>query len=54
VNAIKNDKPIITQIAPVILATLIHPREIILKITKPGRMKINKAFEVNLFGFSNK
>ena len=25
-NAIKNDNPIITHIAPVMLATLIHPR----------------------------
>jgi hypothetical protein len=54
VNAIKNDNPIITQIAPVILAILIHAREIILKITKPGSMKIKKAFGVNLLGFPYK
>jgi hypothetical protein len=54
VNAIKNDNPSITQTAPVILATLIHPRDIILKMTKPGRRKIKKALEVNLLRFSNK
>jgi hypothetical protein len=54
VKVIKNDNPIITQIAPVILATLIHPREIILNITKPGRIRIKKEFGVNLLGFSYK
>jgi hypothetical protein len=53
-NAIKNDNPIITHIAPVRLATLIHPSEMILKITNPGRMKMKKAFGVYLSGFSNK
>ena len=38
VNAIKNDNPIITHIAPVMLATRIQPITMILKITKPGRI----------------
>ena len=44
----RNDNPMITHTAPAILAILIQPTAIMLKITNPGRTYMKQAFFENL------
>lgn len=53
-NARSNAAVNITQMAAVMLITLIHPSVIIEKITNPGRKYVKQAFGEYLLLFSNK